>query len=87
MKIVNTTKVMVLRKIETPRFDDETKMSYSLLVMQDEDAGKVSCPKEIWDKVKEGDTCTFITLYNPESDWSKFRITGIVSPSGTKASN
>ena len=87
MKIINTTKALVLKKVETPRFDDETKFTYSLLVMQDEDAGKISCPKEIWDKVKEGDTVTFITVYNPDSQYenSKFRITGIVTPTGKQA--
>ena len=81
MKIVNTTKALVMRRIETPRYDDPTKVSYSLLIMQDDDAGKISCPKEIFDMVKEGETVTFITVYNPESEWSKFRITGIVKPS------
>lgn len=88
MKFVNTTKMLVLKKIESPRYDDPTKMSYSVLVMQDEDAGKVSISKEIWDKVKEGDTALFITVYNPDSqyDYSKFRITGIATPTN-KATN
>ena len=87
MKIVNTTKAMVLKKNETPRFDDATKFTYSLLIMQDEDAGKVSCPKEIFDMVKENEIVTFITVYNPESEWSKFRITGIAKTPTARANS
>lgn len=85
MKIVNTTKALVLKKNETPRFDDPTKLTYSLLIMQDDDAGKVSCPKEIYDAVKESEVATFITVYNPESEWSKFRITGIAKAASATA--
>lgn len=87
MKIVNTTKALVLKKNETARFDDPTKMTYSLLIMQDDDAGKVSCPKEIYDAVQEKEVVTFITVYNPESEWSKFRITGIAKTASAKANS
>ena len=78
MKIVNTTKLVVLRKTETQGIKDPNKTFYGLVVMQDEDAGSINCPKEVYDMAEEGKTSTFITEYNQK--YESFKIIGIVTP-------
>lgn len=77
MKIANTTKLLVLAKNEKQGIKDPTKTYYSLVIMQDADAGSISCPKEVYDVAVEGQINTFVTEFNQQYD--SFRITGIVS--------
>ena len=87
MKIVNTTKLMVLTKKETQGVKDPNKTYYALVVMQDDDAGSISCPKEVYDAVKEGEVNAFVTEFNQQ--YESFRITNIVAPTveGAKRAN
>lgn len=82
MKLTSVTKVMVLRKIIKDGFNDPSVKYYSLLIMQDEDAGNINVPKEVYDVVKENEVASLVTVYNPSSkyDSSKFRVVGILTP-------
>lgn len=82
MKFQNTTKLLVLAKVESQGIKDSTKTYYSLTVMQDTDAGSISCPKEVFDVAVEGQINTFLTEFN--QNYNSFRITGIVKSSGEK---
>lgn len=82
MKFQNTTKLLVLAKVESQGIKDSTKTFYSLTVMQDTDAGSISCPKEVFDVAVEGQINTFLTEFN--QNYNSFRITGIVKSSGEK---
>lgn len=83
MKMQNTTKLLVLAKNEKQGIKDPTKTYYSLVVMQDADAGSINCPKEVYDVSKEGEVNTFITEYNQQ--YESFRIVGIVAPANDKS--
>ena len=78
MKIQNTTKLLVLAKNAKEGIKDPTKTYYSLVVMQDTDAGSLNCSEEIYNSVEENKINTFITEYNQQYD--SFRIIGIVPP-------
>ena len=79
MKYVNTTKLFVMNKIETQGIKDPSKTYYKLVVSQDEDAGSISCSKEIYDEVETGKASVFVTEFNEK--YESFRIVGIVKPS------
>lgn len=83
MKYVNTTKLLVMNKIETQGIKDPSKKYYKLVVAQDEDAGSISCSKEIYDDVETGKVSTFITEFNEK--YESFRVVGIVKPSAQSA--
>lgn len=78
MKIQNMTVVDVLSKVEKPGVKDPNKTYYYVVVAQDEDAGRLSCPKEVYDAVKPDDRVTLITEYNEQ--YSSFRVIDIVKP-------
>ena len=82
MKFQNTTKLVVLAKVQSQGIKDPTKTYYSLTVMQDTDAGSISCPKEVYDVAVEGQINTFLTEFN--QNYNSFRITDIVKSSGDK---
>lgn len=82
MKIVNTTKLLVLAKNARQGIKDPTKMYYSLVIMQDADAGSISCPKEVFESAVEGQINTFVTEFNQQYD--SFRVTDIVIPKDGK---
>ena len=77
MKIENNTTLLVLAKNEKQGIKDPTKTYYSLVIMQDEDAGSISCPKEVYDAVKEGQTVTVKTEFN--QTYNSFRVTGLAA--------
>lgn len=82
MKIQNTTKLLVLAKVKSQGIKDPTKTYYSLTVMQDVEAGSISCPKEVYDVAVEGQVNTFLTEFNQA--YNSFKITDIVKASGEK---
>ena len=77
MKIVNTTKLFVMNKIATQGIKDPNKTYYKLVVSQDEDAGSISCPEDVYNSVEVGKIATLITEFNEK--YSSFRVVGIVA--------
>ena len=82
MKIVNTTKLFVMNKVATQGIKDPTKTYHKLVVSQDEDAGTINCPEDVYNSVEPNTIRTFITEYNEK--YESFRITG-VAPLADKA--
>lgn len=76
MKIVNTTKLLVLAKNAKQGIKDPTKTYYSLVIMQDADAGSISCPEKVFESAVEGQINTFVTEFNQQ--YNSFRVTDIV---------
>ena len=82
MKIVNTTKLFVMNKVKTQGIKDPSKTYHKLVVSQDEDAGTINCPEEVYNAVEPNSIRTFVTEYNEK--YESFRITDVV-PEKTKA--
>lgn len=82
MKILNTTKLFVMNKIATQGIKDPTKEYYKLVVSQDEDAGSISCNKEVYDGVEVGKINVFATEYNEK--YESFRVVGLITPVAEK---
>lgn len=82
MKITTTFKASVLRKTEEPSSKDPNKINNYLMIMQENDAGRIFVAKEIYDSVKEGEVATFIAISNPSAEWEsgRFRIVGVARP-------
>lgn len=77
MKITNKTRVTVLAKKETKGVKDPSKTYYALVILQDDDAGSISCPEEVYKAVKEDTQVDLITEYNQQ--FSSFRVTGMAT--------
>lgn len=82
MKIVNTTKLFVMNKVKTQGIKDPSKTYHKLVVSQDEDAGTINCPEEVYNAVEPNSIRTFVTEYNEK--YASFRITDVV-PEKAKA--
>ena len=82
MKIVNTTKLFVMNKIKTQGIKDPSKTYHKLVVSQDEDAGTINCPEEVYNAIEPNSIRTFVTEYNEK--YVSFRITDVL-PEKTKA--
>ena len=76
MKLNGTMKVKVIGK-GTEQSKDGKTTYYRLLVMQDMEAGKLGCPEDVYNLVKEGETFTLNTQFNDE--YKSFRIIGMVN--------
>lgn len=76
MKLNGTMTVKVIGKgIEKSR--DEKTVYCRLLVMQGMEAGKLGCPDDVYNLIKEGETYTLNTQFNDE--YKSFRVIGIVN--------
>lgn len=75
MKITNKTSVLVLAKKETNGIKDPNQKYYSLVIMQDADAGSISCTKEVYDGVVDGKVNVLDTEFNQK--YESFRAVGI----------
>ena len=84
MKIVNTTKLFVMNKVKTTGIKDPSKTYHKLVVSQDEDAGTVNCPEEVYNAVEPNTVRVFITEYNEK--YESFRIVGVAPANTEKAS-
>ena len=82
MKIVNTTKLFVMNKIATQGIKDPSKTFYKLVVSQDEDAGSISCPEEVYNSIEVGKVATLVTEFNEK--YNSFKVVGYV-PTADKA--
>lgn len=78
MKIVNTTKLFVMNKVKTQGIKDPSKTYHKLVVSQDEDAGTINCPEEVFNAVKANEVFTFVTEYNEK--YESFRIVSVIIP-------
>lgn len=76
MKLNGTMTVKVIGK-GTDLSKDEKTIYYRLLVMQGMEAGKLGCPEDVYNLVKENETYTFNTQFNDE--YKSFRIIGLVN--------
>ena len=76
MKLNGTMTVKIIGKGTEESKDGKTTY-YRLLVMQGMEAGKLGCPEDVYNLVKEGDTCTLNTQFNDE--YKSFRIIGMVN--------
>lgn len=83
MKVVNTTKLFIMNKVEVPGVKDPSKVYYKLVVSQDEDAGTLNCAKEVYDAVEPNTVRTFVTEYNEK--YESFKIASVL-PVAEKAS-
>lgn len=83
MKITNKTSVLVLAKKETPGLKNPSQKYYSLVIMQDADAGSISCTKEVFDAVEDGKVNVLDTEYNQK--YESFRAVGVASAPAEKA--
>jgi len=82
MKIQNTTKVLVLAKVETQGIKDPTKKYYSLTIMQDTEAGALSVTEEVYNAVNQNEVVELITEFN--QNYNSFRCVGLVPKTDTK---
>ncbi len=84
MTITANAKVLVISKNKTPSRDGKTTY-YNLAVMQNGQAGNISCTEEVYDRVAEMKETEINLTYNDE--YKSLRITGagMISPYGDKA--
>lgn len=75
MKLDCTLKTEVIGKSKDVSKDGRTTY-YRLTLMQDPEAGKLSCSEEIYDMVQKGSTYTFKAQFNDE--YKSFRLIDIV---------
>ena len=77
MNMTSVAKVTVLRKVEKKGVTDPTKTYYSLLAMQDSEAGALSCSKDVYDQVSENQVVSLFMAFNEK--YGSFRATGVVT--------
>ncbi len=82
MTITANARVLVISKNETPSRDGKTTY-YNLAVMQNGQAGNISCTEEVYDRAVEMKETEINLTYNDE--YKSLRIIGIgmVTPHGS----
>lgn len=70
MKIVGKMKITVLAKNSKVN-ESNGKISYSLTIMQDSEAGAISCSKEVFDLVKTLHSYDFLGTYDDKYGYMK----------------
>lgn len=78
MKLNSTMKAKIIGKGTEESRDGKTTY-FRLLIMQDMEAGKLSCSEDVYNRVKEGETCTLNMQFNDE--YKSFRILGVADSS------
>lgn len=78
MKLVSTTKLMVMTKTSTPSADG-TKTYYKLGVVNNSECGMVSCSREIYESVSIGKTYDFECVYDDK--YNSFRLDRLLGAS------
>ncbi len=84
MTITANAKVLVISKNETPSRDGKTTY-YNLAVMQNGQAGNISCTEEVYDRAVEMKETEINLTYNDEYKSLRIIGVGMATPYGDKA--